>query len=91
MTDTDMLLSYDDALAAFDPVMGFEVHVELDTASKMFCGCPTGFGAAPNSQVCPVCLGRGAHAVAPVSSGARSSSGPPHSRASRVSSAAPTR
>ncbi|HEV8056215.1 MAG TPA: Asp-tRNA(Asn)/Glu-tRNA(Gln) amidotransferase subunit GatB [Nocardioidaceae bacterium] len=57
MTGTDMLLSYDDALAAFDPVMGFEVHVELDTASKMFCGCPTGFGAAPNSQVCPVCLG----------------------------------
>jgi len=51
------LLSYDDALARFDPVLGLEVHVELNTASKMFCACPTTFGAAPNSQVCPVCLG----------------------------------
>ena len=41
----------------FDPVMGLEVHVELNTATKMFCGCPTGFGAEPNTQVCPVCLG----------------------------------
>jgi aspartyl-tRNA(Asn)/glutamyl-tRNA(Gln) amidotransferase subunit B len=52
-----VLLSYDDALAQFDPVLGLEVHVELDTASKMFCGCATGFGADPNTQVCPVCLG----------------------------------
>lgn len=37
--------------------MGLEVHVELNTATKMFCGCPTTFGAPPNSQVCPVCLG----------------------------------
>ncbi len=37
--------------------MGLEVHVELHTATKMFCGCPTVFGAEPNSQVCPVCLG----------------------------------
>ena len=49
--------SYDDALAGFDPTLGLEVHVELNTASKMFCGCPTGFGAEPNTQVCPVCLG----------------------------------
>ncbi|MDX6329252.1 MAG: aspartyl-tRNA(Asn)/glutamyl-tRNA(Gln) amidotransferase subunit, partial [Streptomycetaceae bacterium] len=56
MTVTD-LLSYEDALEAFDPVMGLEVHVELGTASKMFCGCPTEFGAPPNSQVCPTCLG----------------------------------
>jgi aspartyl-tRNA(Asn)/glutamyl-tRNA(Gln) amidotransferase subunit B len=48
---------YADALRRYDPVMGLEVHVELSTATKMFCGCPTGFGAAPNSQVCPVCLG----------------------------------
>jgi len=50
-------MSYDEALERFDPVMGLEVHVELNTASKMFCGCPTGFGADPNTQVCPVCLG----------------------------------
>ncbi|WP_225846411.1 Asp-tRNA(Asn)/Glu-tRNA(Gln) amidotransferase subunit GatB [Streptomyces sp. HPF1205] len=56
MTVTD-LLSYDDALAAYDPVMGLEVHVELGTATKMFCGCATEPGAEPNSQVCPTCLG----------------------------------
>jgi aspartyl-tRNA(Asn)/glutamyl-tRNA(Gln) amidotransferase subunit B len=54
---TPTLLSYDDAVAQFDPVLGLEVHVELNTASKMFCGCSTEFGAPPNSQVCPVCLG----------------------------------
>jgi aspartyl-tRNA(Asn)/glutamyl-tRNA(Gln) amidotransferase subunit B len=53
----DEVLDYDEALAGYDPVMGLEVHVELNTATKMFCGCATGFGAAPNSQVCPVCLG----------------------------------
>ncbi len=51
------VVSYDDALAAFDPVLGLEVHVELNTASKMFCGCSTEFGAEPNTQTCPVCLG----------------------------------
>jgi aspartyl-tRNA(Asn)/glutamyl-tRNA(Gln) amidotransferase subunit B len=50
-------LAYDDAVQRFDPVLGLEVHVELNTRTKMFCGCPTVFGAAPNSQVCPVCLG----------------------------------
>jgi aspartyl-tRNA(Asn)/glutamyl-tRNA(Gln) amidotransferase subunit B len=54
---TDAVLDYDEAVALFDPVMGLEVHVELHTATKMFCGCPTEFGAEPNSQVCPVCLG----------------------------------
>jgi aspartyl-tRNA(Asn)/glutamyl-tRNA(Gln) amidotransferase subunit B len=48
---------YEEAVAAFDPVLGLEVHVELNTASKMFCGCSTVFGAAPNTQVCPTCLG----------------------------------
>ena len=51
------VLDYDETVAAFDPVMGLEVHVELHTNTKMFCGCPTAFGAAPNTQVCPVCLG----------------------------------
>jgi aspartyl-tRNA(Asn)/glutamyl-tRNA(Gln) amidotransferase subunit B len=51
------VLDYDEALAAFDPVLGLEVHVELNTASKMFCGCSTAFGAEPNTHTCPVCLG----------------------------------
>ena len=51
------LLDYDDVLATYDPVLGLEVHVELSTATKMFCGCATTFGAEPNTQVCPVCLG----------------------------------
>ena len=51
------LMDYDEAVATFDPVLGLEVHVELGTASKMFCGCDTTFGALPNSQVCPTCLG----------------------------------
>jgi aspartyl-tRNA(Asn)/glutamyl-tRNA(Gln) amidotransferase subunit B len=50
-------MAYDEAIASFDPVLGLEVHVELGTVSKMFCGCDTTFGAPPNSQVCPTCLG----------------------------------
>jgi len=41
----------------YEVVIGLEVHVELSTHSKIFCGCSTAFGAAPNTQVCPVCLG----------------------------------
>ena len=51
------VLSYEEALEQFDPVMGLEVHVELGTRTKMFCGCSTQFGAPPNTHVCPVCLG----------------------------------
>src|SRR4051812_8218811 len=45
-----------DVLARYEPVIGLEVHVQLATATKIFCGCPTGFGAPPNTNVCPVCL-----------------------------------
>ena len=48
---------YDEALDRYDPVLGLETHVELGTETKLFCGCPTAFGAEPNTQVCPVCLG----------------------------------
>jgi aspartyl-tRNA(Asn)/glutamyl-tRNA(Gln) amidotransferase subunit B len=51
------LLEYDEVIERFDPVLGLEVHVELSTATKMFCGCSTTFGGEPNTQVCPVCLG----------------------------------
>ncbi|UUN29315.1 Asp-tRNA(Asn)/Glu-tRNA(Gln) amidotransferase subunit GatB [Streptomyces sp. FIT100] len=57
MTVTTDLVSYEDALASYDPVMGLEVHVELGTRTKMFCGCSTELGAEPNSQTCPTCLG----------------------------------
>jgi aspartyl-tRNA(Asn)/glutamyl-tRNA(Gln) amidotransferase subunit B len=48
---------YDEALQQFEAVIGLETHVELGTASKMFCGCSTEFGAEPNTHTCPVCLG----------------------------------
>jgi aspartyl-tRNA(Asn)/glutamyl-tRNA(Gln) amidotransferase subunit B len=44
-------------LERWEPVIGLEVHCQLLTDSKIFCGCPTKFGAPPNTQVCPVCLG----------------------------------
>jgi aspartyl-tRNA(Asn)/glutamyl-tRNA(Gln) amidotransferase subunit B len=50
-------MNYDDVIARYEPVIGLETHVELGTASKMFCGCSTVFGAEPNTQTCPVCLG----------------------------------
>ena len=57
MTTTHDTIPFEQALEKFDPVLGLETHVELGTASKMFCSCPTEFGAAANTQVCPVCLG----------------------------------
>jgi aspartyl-tRNA(Asn)/glutamyl-tRNA(Gln) amidotransferase subunit B len=50
-------LAAPELIARYEPVIGLEVHVQLATATKIFCGCPTGFGASPNSNVCPVCLG----------------------------------
>src|ERR1035438_4806424 len=46
-----------DVLAKYEPVIGLEVHVQLLTASKIFCSCSTRFGEPPNTNVCPVCLG----------------------------------
>ncbi|MEU0494223.1 Asp-tRNA(Asn)/Glu-tRNA(Gln) amidotransferase subunit GatB [Mycobacterium sp. NPDC006124] len=55
--DTAELIDYDEVVSRYEPVMGMEVHVELSTATKMFCGCANHFGAEPNTNVCPVCLG----------------------------------
>ncbi|MFB9567726.1 Asp-tRNA(Asn)/Glu-tRNA(Gln) amidotransferase subunit GatB [Saccharopolyspora hordei] len=57
MTAVAEIMDYDEVVARFDPVLGLEVHVELSTKTKMFCGCANVFGAEPNTQVCPVCLG----------------------------------
>ena len=50
-------LATPDMIARYEPVIGLEVHVQLSTRTKIFCGCPTSFGAPPNTNVCPVCLG----------------------------------
>jgi aspartyl-tRNA(Asn)/glutamyl-tRNA(Gln) amidotransferase subunit B len=57
MTHTEMLVPFKQALERYEPLIGLETHVELGTRTKMFCGCITTFGAEPNTQVCPVCLG----------------------------------
>ena len=57
MSSSALQLASPEAIARFEPVIGLEVHVQLATATKIFCGCPTGFGAPPNTNVCPVCLG----------------------------------
>ena len=44
-------------MSGFEPVIGLEIHAQLLTQTKIFCGCPTSFGAPPNSHVCPVCIG----------------------------------
>src|SRR5947199_7738684 len=46
-----------EVLEKYEPVIGLEVHVQLLTATKIFCGCSTRFGDPPNTNVCPVCLG----------------------------------
>ena len=57
MTVSDTLVPYLEAIERYEPVIGLETHVELGSRTKMFCGCTTTFGAEPNSQTCPVCLG----------------------------------
>ena len=57
MTVSDTLVPFAEAIERYEPVIGLETHVELGTRTKMFCGCTTTFGAEPNSQTCPVCLG----------------------------------
>src|ERR1035438_7002984 len=52
-----LALATPEAIARFEAVVGLEVHVQLSTATKSFCGCATGFGVPPNTNVCPVCLG----------------------------------
>ena len=54
---TTTLVPFEEVLEKYDPALGLEVHVELNTATKMFCGCPASFGEEPNTSVCPVCLG----------------------------------
>ena len=51
------LMNYEQALEQFEVVIGLEVHVELNTSTKMFCGCRNDFGDEPNTNVCPICIG----------------------------------
>lgn len=51
------LMDYEKALEQFEVVIGLEVHVELNTNTKMFCGCRNEFGNEPNTNVCPICIG----------------------------------
>lgn len=57
MTVVADLMDYTEVLERFDPVLGLEVHVELNTKTKMFCGCANLFGGEPNTHTCPTCLG----------------------------------
>ena len=52
----DELMNYEKALEMFEVVIGLEVHVELNTKTKMFCGCRNEFGDEPNTNVCPICI-----------------------------------
>lgn len=52
-----MLIPPPEVMAKYEPVIGLEVHVQLSSKTKIYCGCATSFGAPPNTNVCPVCLG----------------------------------
>ena len=54
---TEIAVPAPDTIARYEPVIGLEVHVQLLTASKVFCGCANKFGSEPNTNICPVCLG----------------------------------
>jgi aspartyl-tRNA(Asn)/glutamyl-tRNA(Gln) amidotransferase subunit B len=56
-TAQDMASASPEVMARYEAVIGLEVHAQLDTVTKAFCGCSTKFGSAPNSNTCPVCLG----------------------------------
>jgi aspartyl-tRNA(Asn)/glutamyl-tRNA(Gln) amidotransferase subunit B len=57
MSASFMGIATPEDIARYEAVIGLEVHVQLATETKIFCSCPTSFGAQPNSNVCPVCLG----------------------------------
>jgi aspartyl-tRNA(Asn)/glutamyl-tRNA(Gln) amidotransferase subunit B len=57
MSSSAIAAATPEMIARYETVIGLEVHVQLATATKIFCGCPTSFGAPPNTNVCPVCLG----------------------------------
>jgi aspartyl-tRNA(Asn)/glutamyl-tRNA(Gln) amidotransferase subunit B len=57
MSSSAQAIASPEEIGKYEPVIGLEVHVQLNTVTKIFCGCPTGFGAPPNANVCPVCLG----------------------------------
>ncbi len=57
MSSSVVALASPEVISRYEPVIGLEVHAQLATATKIFCGCPTSFGAPPNTNVCPVCLG----------------------------------
>src|SRR5271155_3621039 len=57
MSSSAQVIATPEEIGKYEPVIGLEVHVQLNTRTKIFCGCPTGFGAPPNTNVCPVCLG----------------------------------
>jgi aspartyl-tRNA(Asn)/glutamyl-tRNA(Gln) amidotransferase subunit B len=57
MSSSAPVIASAEEIGKYEPVIGLEVHVQLNTRTKIFCGCPTGFGAPPNTNVCSVCLG----------------------------------
>jgi aspartyl-tRNA(Asn)/glutamyl-tRNA(Gln) amidotransferase subunit B len=57
MSSSAPAIASPEEIAKYEPVIGLEVHVQLNTRTKIFCGCPTSFGAPPNTNVCSVCLG----------------------------------
>jgi aspartyl-tRNA(Asn)/glutamyl-tRNA(Gln) amidotransferase subunit B len=57
MSSSPLVIADSELISKYEPVIGLEVHVQLATRTKIFCGCLIGFGALPNTNVCPVCLG----------------------------------